>query len=319
MLFFKLQELRIIAGLRYEQTELAYRARELILDENGEYFSTEIRTDDNSYSNWFPGVHGRYDLGNFSFVGSWSNTIERPEFERVVPFRQVNRESESIETGNPGLKPTLFTNYDFSVDYNFNEDDLVSVEFFYQTVEDIVYREVTLVPDGIYSGYELETDQNGPSGKIYGLRLIWSQGLGKWLEFAEGLFLGVKYSYQVSETIYPDRPGVTLPMPDRPENELEFSLSYERFGFFAQLDVEYQQSNLEEINDEAPWRDKYRATRTSLNFSSSYEVTDGIRLLFEISNLTNELDDEGYFGDELLLIEYKYAPRMFKFGIKFDL
>lgn len=319
MFFFKLNQLKVIAGIRYEETQRSYRANELILDEDGEYVSTQPLTDSNSYGNWFPGIHGSYDLGRFSFIGSWSNTIERPEFGVIVPFRNIVREEQFIEAGNPNLKPTLYSNYDFSIDYRLGGGNLLSLELFYQTVEDIVYYEVGLVPGGTYAGYELGTYRNGPSADLYGLRLIWSQGLGQWMEFAEGLSLNAKYIYQESETVYPGRPGVTLPLPERPGSELELSLAYERFRVFLQLEVNYREANLDGINDGAPWKDVYEAGHTYFNFTSSYEVVDGIRLLFEVENLTSEEDGLEYYGDGVLLTEYELAPRIFKFGVRFDI
>jgi TonB-dependent receptor len=319
MFFIKVNQLKIITGLRYEQTQRSYGANELVLDEQGEYVSTNPLTDSNSYANWFPGIHASLDMGRFSFIGSWSNTIERPEYAVIVPFRNIVREELYIEAGNPSLMPTLYTNYDFSIDYRLGSGNLFSLELFYQTVEDIVYHEVGLVPDGTYAGYELGTFRNGPSADLYGLRLIWSQELGKWLTFAEGLSLNAKYIYQESETIYPGRPGITLPLPERPGTQLELSLAYERYRIFIQLEVNFREASLDGINDEESWRDVYEAGHTYFNFTSSYEVADGVRLIFEVENLTSEEEGLEHYGNGILLTEYETSPRVFKFGFRFDI
>ncbi len=324
MLYLQIKRLKVIAGLRYEQTEIAYNAYELVLDEDGEYLSTNLLTDSNDYANWFPGIHGRYDVGKWSFIGSWSNTISRPDFDDVVPFRNVNREAEFIKAGNPDLKPTQYTKYDFAIDYKYSDKDMISLELFYQTVEDIEYYGISLVPDGPYMGYEFGTRLNGPSGEIYGVRLIWSQSIGDWLEIARGLSLNAQYTYQVSETSYPGRPGVTLPMPGSPENDFELNLTFKRSKFFAQLELDFRGSNLRRINDEEIWHDRYAAARSRLNFSSSFQMTDTIRVLFEVRNLIGNYSQgrgEGkeYFGDRELLAEYGYDLRTYRIGMIFDL
>ena len=217
------------------------------------------------------------------------------------------------------MQPTLYSNFDFSVDYRLGKGNTLSLELFYQTVEDIVYYEVGLIPDGVYQAYELGTYRNGPSADIHGLRLIWAQNLGDWFSIANGFFLNAKYIYQESETIYPGRPDVTLPLPDRPGNELEVTLVYESAKVFLQLEVNYQEANLGGINDDDPWRDVYQAGHTYLNFSSSYEVAEGVRFLFEIENLTNEEDDLETYGNGIFLTEYEAFPRLFKFGLRFDI
>ncbi len=320
MVYMKLKELKLIAGLRYEQTDLTYAANELLLDEEGKYLSTNPLSDENSYANWFPGIHGRYDTGKFSFVGSWSNTILRPDFEIVVPYRSISRESENINAGNPDLMPTLYTNYDFSVDYQLNGgEDLLSMEFFYYTVEDIVYGEETILQSGPYAGYEYETRRNGPSGDIYGFRLIWTQKLDRWLGTLKGFAMNAKYTYQVSETIYPARPTMTLPMPHRPENQFKFNLSYKGHGLYAQLEMDYDQADLEGISDGGAWRDQYGASRFDIDFSGSYKLMDGLRLVFEVNNVTSHLSGEDYYGDGELLKRYGYYPRTYMLGLKFDL
>lgn len=319
MVYIDLENLKIIAGLRYEQTELDYLANELTLDEQGEYLSTQQVSDSNSYTNWFPGIHGRYDAGAFSFIGSWSNTISRPNFEWIVPYREVSRESMFIEAGNPDLQPTLYTNYDFAVDYRLDRNDLLSMELFYQTVEDIVYFETSVVDDGPYQGYEYSSSRNGPTGDVYGMRVIWTQDVGKWMSAIEGLSLNARYTHRISETEYPGRPDVVLPMPRRPRNSFEINLSYKRPRLFAQLEFGYSQASLEHINEEAVWRDVYGGSHIRLDFSSSYQVAEGVRFLFDIENITNELRGEDYLGDQVLLYDFTYSPRRYRLGMKFDL
>jgi TonB-dependent receptor len=319
MAFLNFNALRIIAGARVEATDRSYTANELILDEAGNYVSTRPLRDGYRYTNWFPSIHASWALGRFKLIGSWSNTIERPDYDQIVPFRTIEPEDQFINAGNPDLQATLYSNFDLSIDYQLGGGNLLSLELFYQEVEDIVYYEVSRIPDGIYQGYEFGTYRNGPSGDIQGLRLIWNQSLGDWWSVADGFFLNAKLIYQESETRFPGRSESVLPMPERPRTEWEVTLVYEKSKLFLQLDIQFRESNLKRINDSDPWRDIYEGGQTVLNFSSSYEFADGIRCFLNVDNLTSEADDLETFSDGRLLSEYEVFPRRFSFGLRFDI
>lgn len=137
--------LRLVVGVRFEQTDLSYEAGEVLLDENGEFVNANRLTDSNSYRNYFPAIHFRYDRGRFSYTGSWSNTIWRPFYGMVVPYRYVNQRDEFIGQGNPELRPSLIENYNAAVDYKISDGTTLSLELFYKDVEDTFFHKVTLV------------------------------------------------------------------------------------------------------------------------------------------------------------------------------
>jgi len=319
LLYLDFNHLKVISGLRHERTDRSYKASELVLSEEGAYVSTNQLSGSNGYENWFPGIHGSYAWSNFRFIGSWSNTIERPRFGIIVPYRSIAREDRFIEEGNPQLQPTLYSNFDFSIDYELENGNTLSLELFSQTVEDIVYYETSIIADGNYAGYELGTYRNGPSAEVRGVRLIWAQHLGDWLPYAEGLYLNARYLYQESETTYPSRPGTSLPVTGHPGNEWEITFAYEREKLFLQLDIQYSAANLEEINESESWRDVFEESVTFINFSGSYELFEGIRVFLDIDNLTGERDSLERYGRANLLTQYEAYPRHFSFGVRFDL
>lgn len=71
--------------------------------------------------------------------------------------------------------------------------------------------------------------------------------------------------------------------------------------------------------------DRYSAPRTSVDFMSSYQITEKVRVLFEVRNLVGHYAHGGrrgekeYFGDGILLAEYGYDLRTYSLGLKFDL
>ena len=310
--------LRMVAGVRFEQTSLSYEAGEVLLDENGEFVGANRLTDDNRYRNLFPGIHFRYDRGRFSYTGSWSNTILRPWFGMVVPYRFVNQWDEFIGEGNPELRPSLLENYNAAVDYKVSDNTTLSLEFSYVEGEDMFFYKVTRVEEGPFAGYRLGTNLNGPSARLRGIRAIWNQSLGDVSPLLQAVSFNLDYTYNHSETEYPSRPGTTLPVQATPEHGLQFNVRYASERIFAQLHCSYRDEQLGRIGYET-WRDRYDFDQFSVSFSGSYSVTKKIRIFLNIHNLLNEPAGRSYLGDQSRPSAYNWDPRRFNFGLRVEL
>jgi len=285
---FETGPLRLLAGLRYEQTNISYTGREVIIDEDGQYESTRIRTGSNSYGNPFPGLHGRYRLGDrFTLIGSWTETIDRPDYRDLVPYRQVDREYREVSEGNPDLKPALFTNLDLALDVKVSESGLLSLEVFTRNVRDFFYRQESIIPDGPYAGYKLDRLENGPTASISGLELTWAQSLGIVHRSLAPFAFNLNYLRRETSIEYPSRPGQSFPLADLPDEELTLAVSFEKAWFFGQVEVTRKSDWLIQVGD-IPAEDKYSSGKTRINFDSTYEVISGLKLIAELHNITGE-------------------------------
>lgn len=96
--------LLIIAGVRIENTSQKYQGNQYDADEDENTLS-EIVSD--SYINILPGLHLKYDFNKTTILrAAWTNTLARPNYYSLVPYREIIREDNEIALGNPGLTPT---------------------------------------------------------------------------------------------------------------------------------------------------------------------------------------------------------------------
>jgi len=310
--------LRGILGFRVEQTELDYHARAVIIDELGNYVTTESRAGDNRYTDFFPSLHMRYFLGSkTTLIGSWTGTIERPFYGNTVPYQYIDYDSRSIDAGNPKLQPTLFSNFDFSIDYKLTDTSLFSIELFSREVEDIVYWEVTEITAGQYAGFTVGTHTNGPTATERGARFILTQNLADLSDALDGFSLILKYSLQSSETQYPGRDFETLPVTYRPENTFEATLTYQGEKLYVQVQYSLEDAELVSVY-EAAWQDKYDIPNEHLSISTSYNFSDSVRFYCDFSGLL-ESYAKTYYGVPSRPSAYAWRSKKVEFGVKINL
>ncbi|EDY81795.1 TonB-dependent receptor domain protein [Verrucomicrobiia bacterium DG1235] len=287
---------RSILGGRVEETTISYEASEVVIGENGEYIESLPRAGDRSYSNFFPSAHLRYFLNDrTTLIGSWTQSIKRPNYGSVVPFRSINYGNRSIEEGSPELKPTLFDNLDLSLDYELTENSTVSLELFRRDISDLVFWENTRIDSGEFAGFDLGRNRNGPSADRQGLNLIWNQSLQDWSQKLEGISFNLKASLIDSESEYPNRPHDTLPAVYDSDFSLQISATYDREKVFAQLTYSDRDDYLKSVDD-LIWRDRYDRGREQLELSASYQINKNTRIFFEAENLLVS-HNQDYLGD----------------------
>jgi TonB-dependent receptor len=322
MFSFEVGKWRSILGVRNEATSVDFIGNEVILGQNeaGEtiYLETNSVPGESSYDNYFPNAHFRYKWNDaVTLIGSYTNTIDRPSYTYLVPYRRVNLEDKEIEEGNPNLDPTLYTNYDFSVDVDLTRDAMLSVELFNRSVEDFVFSRKQIVPDGLYQGFELERFENSSSAEIQGATITWRQSL-EGLKLPDGFSLNAKYTKQKSEMEYPARPGEILPLTSTPDTEMKLTLSYQSEKFFAQVRYAYEDlipTRIAGVSDE----DTFLLPNGQFDFSLTYQLKKNIRLFADVQNLTNEPSYDRYEGSVDRPAGYRYLPWTMSSGVRMEL
>lgn len=316
---FEFGALRLLAGLRYEQTEVSYTGRAVIIGEDGEYESTEIRTGSSGYGNLFPGIHARYRFSErFTLIGSWTETIARPRYRDLVPYQYIDKEDQEIEEGNPLLKPTLFTNFDLALDARIPGSGLVSLEVFSKSVSNFFFRQEFILTEGPHAGYRVERLENGPTGSIVGAELTWSQELGIISTALAPFTFNINYLWRQTSIEYPSRPGIDLPMAMLPDQELTVSLSYEKRWFFGQVEMKKVSDSLFQVATISE-EDKYSRGGTRIDVNTTFEVANGIKLIAEVDNLTSVPGMEHY-NQNLLHPHYLYTEAWSAtLGVRWDI
>ena len=321
---------RALVGLRQEITSIDFESNEVIVgndvldkDSDGNtneivYLGTSPTFGSNQYNNFFPNTHLRFRLNNYTtFITSYTETIDRPRYADVVPYRLLKLEDQEVEEGNPNLRPTLYANIDISVDMKVKDGGLVSFEFFDRQVEDYIFSNETIISGGIYDGFELERQENGSSAFLRGVSMTWNQPISLPF-FDEGFSLNAKYVKQESELQYPERPGEVLPLPMMPDNEMNVSFTYEKERLFAQLKFWNEEDKVFRVGKDTE-SDRYLGSKSSVDLSVSYKLKEKARVYVEWDNITNEPYGRIYEGSPLYATYYRTRPWTLTTGMRIEL
>ena len=312
-------KLAVLTGLRIEKTNTDFVGDEVIIDQSRDYRRTNPVTGSSGYANLFPSVHVKNDHADrLTFIGSWTKSIDRPKFSFLVPFRHVDTEEEELREGNPDLKPTLYTNYDFSVDFKLTDKNLISFEFFYKEVENVIFSRGSIVASGIYRGFARTRNENSSDGSLWGIELNWDQSLDFFPFLPDGFNFNANHTYTGSKIEYPNRLGQLLSIDRQPEQELKLSLTYEVGRIYAQLRIKHESTTIRRISEE-PEEDRFEELFTEVRFSTSYRLTERLRLVNEVCRFTDTPTFVRFEDTSDHIVNSRHGSWSTNFGVKFEL
>lgn len=156
------KKLGLIAGIRYERTEIA-----------GTFVGLE-NDFANDYDNWLPSITLSQKVGKMNTLKfSYNRRIQRPSLRFINPFRDISN-NRNITQGSPDLEPEL--NDQYEVSYNtFLKGVLINVSTYYRKTTDIIENILVIGEDGVAT----TTYQNVGENHSFGLNLFTSATLFK--------------------------------------------------------------------------------------------------------------------------------------------
>jgi TonB-dependent receptor len=290
--FQPIDQLGVIAGVRWERTEATYEYMQQTLNSDGDVASNTLIKQDNDYDNFFPTVQLRYAFSDDLILrGAYSKTIARPGFNQVSGSVTVDPDAGAIDTGNPALKPINSDNLDLDLAFYLPNGGIASAGLFRKELSDYVVRtEFTeLNPTtGPLAGYDgivhVTSWKNINSAHATGVQLNYVQkfsGLPSW--FAG---LGVNANYTYVDSRLQVRPGDFTLLPSTSKNTANLALTYDYADLSANLGGYYTSKNIFAIGD-AVATDIWSQPRFSLDFGATYRINDFISAFFDAKNLTN--------------------------------
>lgn len=328
---YHINRFNINIGLRGEQVINYYRGNEVIFDEAGNYQETiENESDDISYFNLFPMFNLRYEISKTANIrASYTNTIARPMFNDLVPYRLVNQDNQIISTGNSELQPSKATNLDLSFENYFQNIGFVSLGAYYKNLNDFIYNETIFIQDGSqFDGYQLVTPMNGESAYVYGLEIAWQQKLdflpGFWSDF--GIYANYTYSKSEAKIIVPVERRIALPM--QTPHVYNVALQYNKGGFSAQVSYNWRDTWLDSVGGSASapsiqergemFLDRYFESIGQLDFTASQRISQNFSAFTNLNNITNS-SHRHYFGDPIYPYRDSYHSFWGMVGLRYNL
>lgn len=234
----------------------------------------------------------------------------------------------SATGGNPYELPYTSDNVDVSAEWYYDQNSYVAADTFLKVVNNfVVAGTTTITVPGVTdpttnapAKFTLQSNVNGPSANIYGLELAWQHVFGDtgFGFLANGTLVGTDKPYNPNNLLVGNFavPGLA--------DSANFTAFYDNYGFEARLAANWRdlylngfgqgqasgtQFGSEPIFVEGSW---------DLTFSTSYDITDNVRVFFEADNLTDAaFATRGRFADQLYSVIA--VGRSFTGGVHFKL
>ncbi len=306
-------KLMLLAGARVEMTNTTYHGWEgdIALVEDDESAMTKVKGT-NNYTNILPMIHLKYNINERLVArAAFTQSIARPDYVTLVPYKKFD--DGTLEEGNPGLLPTLSTNFDIMVEYYIGTLGIVSGGFFTKTMKDYIYNSFEEFDDETEPfGDEWVEERfypvNGPNATLSGFELQWYQALTFLPGALDGLGIYLNYTNTTSKAKYYDRDATSL--PGQAANVGNIGLSYEKYGFGAKIAANFHGEYIAEVGGDED-EDIYYSKNTQIDLSASYRIKNNIKLYADVTNITNE-PVVYYIGDP----EFPIARELYSFGVR---
>ncbi len=233
--------------------------------------------------------------------------------------------------GSPYLDPFRATQLDLSYEHYFEDGGAVTAAVFWKDIDSLVeqisYAPGTIdfdtlgiqTPEGMVDGI-FQTFQNSEKGGyIRGAELAVTKTFTQLPGIWSGLGVTASYSYTESETeigggsLY----GRKLPLPGLSKNVWSVTGFWSLGGFASHINVRYRDDyvlNMPVPGSSTPVIGKEYMT---IDAQASYAFGNGMALVLQGNNLTDEANKASY-GEDSVLGEYKTFGRQYYLGLNFS-
>ncbi|HEX7116471.1 MAG TPA: TonB-dependent receptor [Steroidobacter sp.] len=213
--------------------------------------------------------------------------------------------------GAPDLDPFKADQVDFSAEYYFGEEALVSLGLFYKDVSTfIIQRQNPETYNGV--NYLVNRKVNGEGAEVKGVELLVQLPF----YFLPGAFDGfgviASYSYIDSSTPIKDVAGRVLPLPGLSPNNVNFVGYYEKGPISVRLAYNWRDDYL--IGLSAAATGIYNSPYTDLSATLRYDLTPNVSLGFEANNILDE-KQRTYDGVDHALRTNLFFGRIYKASV----
>ena len=316
----RFERLDLIAGVRYEQTEVSSSASQR--DGDGNFSTVTIKGDSDVV---LPSLVAKYLIRDDLIArASFTTSLGRPDYSDISASSQfgINDDGDAVlSIGNPDLLPYEADNYDVSLEWYPSESSVLSLAWFRKNIDNIIVNDEKVIEGGTYLGTDygveeltVRTVQNADTARISGYELNLQHQFSGLPAPLDGL--GASYSYtDIDATFFDSNLGVNRKLEGQPEEIQSLTLFFENYGFYAGLTYNYNASFLTDLNSlDDTFDDVDQGEFGRWDFRASYAATDNFSVYLDINNLNNEPTTEFQGGDERLNTEYEYVGSTYYLG-----
>lgn len=303
------------AGVRYVHTDLHSEGTIPVAAPAGSTYPTlgVITTVERSYEDWLPSANLAFELTpNLIARLSAARVMSRPSYGQLIPSASVNAVIRTGSASNPFLDPIRANTFDAALEWYFAPGSLLSVAYFHKDIETYIQNTNQLVPFrdlnlplSLLSGSTASPDElfnfsrsnNTPGGPLSGfevnLQLPFRFLPGFLSNFgALGNFTRVRsninYILQTNPVTGQPTLARTAPLVGLSPETASGTLYYEDDRFSIRSTVNYRGGFLTGIPGPQDSDANGNASSIFVDASASYNITENIKLIAEVSNITNE-------------------------------
>jgi len=291
---------------------------------------TSTVTGNNSYQYLLPNADFALDVTDqLEIRFDASRTLTRPPLNQISPVLNVGtgqRVGSLVATGgNPNLMPFTSDNVDLSVNWYYQQNSYISLDAYNKSVSNFIVAGATqqtingvIDPTTSKPGvFTVSTNVNGPTANVYGA------------EFA--------IQHVFDDTGFGVQANATVVGTNKPYDPLNLAISgfavtgladsanlvlfYDKDGFQARVagtwqDVSLYQFGQGQNNSQFGSEPTFINGSTTIDFSTSYDITPQLTVNFAALNLTDATySTRGRFSDQPLdIVDY---GRRFTLGFRF--
>ncbi|PNW27429.1 TonB-dependent receptor [Formosa algae] len=290
---YKLNDrIQFVGGVRNESNYVELKGSKVITDETGTVVQ-EITTKQN-YNAFLPMLHLKYKISDQALLRTaFTRTYARPTFSRLNPGTQISEIALTITEGNPDLKPTFSNNVDVMFEYYPEGLGLFSAGAYYKGLSDYIYDDQSIV-DLNGTNYIRSRPDNLDSAWLYGIELSFIKRFDNMENIFKNFGVELNYSFINSEVEIPtftngeETGSYKTTLPGQAKNIGNVILFYENNKFMARIAGNLKGKYVTAIRSVAgPDHYQWFDNNFTVDFSSSYAISDNLRLFAEIGNITN--------------------------------
>lgn len=185
------RRLRLIGGVRFEQTEIAMDSLSYVANE-----TTGLPVNQTSLAreDWLPAVGLIFQpRTNMTVRLHFSQTLARPTFRELAAYRSYDPLTDELIEGNPRLGLSTVKNYDLRWEWFPRPGEVLSLSLFYKDLQNAIERRFVNI------GGDIVSFMNRPAAEVYGVEFEFRRGLDVWWTALSGLSLGVNAAWMASE------------------------------------------------------------------------------------------------------------------------
>ncbi len=310
---------RIIGGVRIENTRNELRGSRVEINEDLETLVVTPVVNRRNYTNFLPSLNVRANLTD-KLVGRVAGfrSLSRPGFGQLAPRFTISENEDGEREGafgNPDLRPYKAWNFDATLEYYFTKQSVVQAGVFAKSISDFIVTRRRL--NGSFAGIdftEADIPENGDTANVFGAEFSYNQAFTMLPAPFDGLLTNINYTYTNARGTLAD--GRRIPLPAASRHTFNVVLGYEKGPVSFRAAASYRDQFLDEVG-EVFEEDRFVRPLFQIDLSAKVRLNQQFQLFFDVVNLNNA--DFTAFRNgptQRRLLQYELYQRTFKFGVR---